>query len=91
MFKFVLNTRECISCAVCVDLCSPVALSMKAYSGKTIEGKTQIKSNEFDNLKVFEENKLSFPYFSSPIECNGCMVCVNECPVNAIEIKILRE
>ena len=87
MFKFILNTRECISCAVCFDLCTPLALSMKAYTGKTIEGNTQIKPNESDYGNVGEENKLSFPYFSNPGECNGCMVCVNECPVNAIEIK----
>ncbi|MCX6153878.1 MAG: 4Fe-4S binding protein [Candidatus Kapabacteria bacterium] len=87
MFKLILHAKECISCAICVDVCIPEVLLMREYTGKTIEGKTQLKSFEFDTELIFEISKLSFPFLLNPNDCNGCMECVNECPVMAIEIQ----
>jgi Pyruvate/2-oxoacid:ferredoxin oxidoreductase delta subunit len=87
MYKFLLNTKECISCAICVDLCPHIALSMRIYTGKTIEGFHQIASSEFDSLEPYDAEKLSFPFLTDNNLCDGCMICVKECPVVAIIIE----
>lgn len=33
---------------------------------------------------------MTFPYMAHPHRCDGCMLCVNECPVLALELQSIQ-
>ena len=88
MYKLKLSSKDCISCGICMDVCQPKAIDMRIHRGKTIEG-VNLTYIEFDgsyNTDSVTEQMMTFPFMQNAGYCNGCMDCVNECPVHAIEI-----
>lgn len=89
MFKLKLHAKNCISCGICMDVCTPRAIAMGTNLSKSVEG--SILSNLYLNTKgndeKLPEKMMTFPYLACPQLCDGCANCVNECPVAALEIQ----
>ena len=64
-----------------MDVCTMEALEMRKYKGNGIEG-------EWLNCELHPGEMMTFPFMNKSELCNGCMICVEECPVEAIEINI---
>lgn len=84
MFKLYLNARECISCAICMDVCPPQALHMRTWKGQTVEGSLFCYLGLDPEAPVADW--MTFPYLWAPERCDGCMNCVNQCPVVALQV-----
>lgn len=89
MYKLKLNAKDCISCGICMDVCSLNAIDMRINKGKTIEGNNFIylDLNGKTNKELPPEKMFTFPFMALPELCDGCMVCVKECPTYAIDIE----
>lgn len=88
MYKLRLNGKDCISCGICMDVCLTKAIDMRTHKGKTIEG-DYLAYLEFDgaaNKESLPEQMMTFPFMANSELCDGCMICVNECPTSAIDI-----
>ncbi|MBI2214780.1 MAG: 4Fe-4S binding protein [Acidobacteria bacterium] len=79
MFRIVLQAKVCVSCGICVDVCRPVALGLRTFRNNGVEGARLSAS-----LPVAEMG--TFPYMRDAARCDGCMLCVNECPVEALSM-----
>jgi ferredoxin len=71
-----------------MDLCLPKAIDMRIHKGNTLEGKylSYLELNINANCESMPEQMMTFPYMANYVLCDGCMICVEECPTNAIEI-----
>lgn len=89
MFKLKLNAKNCISCGICMDVCTPGAIAMRTDFSRCAEGKnlTNLYLNSKDNVEKLPERMMTFPYLSHPQTCDECADCVNECPVAALELQ----
>lgn len=71
-----------------MDVCTPRAIDMRINQASTIEGKflsyVWLRTNGEVERPI--ENMMTFPYLVSPDDCDGCLICVYECPVNALNI-----
>lgn len=72
-----------------MDVCPPKAIDMRVNKGKTIEGSNLVylEFNQVNNKESFPEQMMTFPYMSNAALCDGCMICVKECPTLAIDIE----
>jgi ferredoxin len=88
MFKLRFNARQCISCGICMDVCSRGALSMRAHILNTIEGSClSYFGLQPGNTRELPSNvMMTFPYLAQPHLCDGCLECMEECPVTALEL-----
>jgi ferredoxin len=71
-----------------MDLCLPKAIDMRIHKGNKIEGNglSYLELNGNSNKEQAPEQMMTFPYMANYVLCDGCMICVKECPTNAIEI-----
>ena len=71
-----------------MDICTPKAIDMRIHKGKTIEGNhfTFLELNNNSNKEHLPERMMTFPFLAKPELCNGCMLCVGECPVSSLDI-----
>jgi ferredoxin len=74
MYELRLNSKQCICCGICMDVCRPAAIRMRFWRGKRVEG---------DSIPV---EAMSFPYLARVERCDGCMECAKQCPVSALTI-----
>ncbi len=72
MWQLELNAGQCLCCGICVDICAPRALALRRIRTCVIDGRGDAKE--------------SFPYLANPGACDGCSVCVVECPVAVMRI-----
>lgn len=88
MYRLKLNAKDCISCGICMDVCLSKAIDMRIHRGKTIEGNYLLflEFNGKTNKELLPEKMITFPFLKNSKLCNGCMICVKECPTSAIEI-----
>lgn len=82
MNKLKLIVKECISCGICMDVCVPGAINMRIHKGNTIEG-NHLKYQELNDYNQM----MTYPFMEKAELCDGCMICVNECPTSAIELQ----
>lgn len=89
MYRLKLNAKECISCGICMDVCLAKAIQMRIDKGKTIEGNNLVylELNGKANLELSPEQMMTFPFMANVEHCDGCMICVYECPTSAINIE----
>ncbi len=88
MYVLNLNGKTCISCGICMDVCPRKAIGMKKFNGKAVEGEFLIylRFHKKGNHEHPKEEMMTFPYMQNPAECDGCMICVEECPTGSIGI-----
>jgi len=84
VFQLKLDGRLCVSCGICMDVCAPRAIAMRVHRAAKVEG--DAPSRNRGNAERRPQAMMTFPYLASPEKCNGCGVCVRECPVNALEL-----
>ena len=89
MFSLKLNGKSCISCGICMDVCRPGAIAMRTNQPKGVEGKTlsYLSLRSPGNAEQMAEPMMTFPYLAYPDLCDGCALCVNECPTVALELR----
>ncbi len=92
MFRLRLNGRSCLSCGICMDVCLPGAIDMRGVEGAAIEG--EMLSYVYLSMKSDREAVAAkmgtFPFMMRPDQCDGCLRCVVECPVDALRLRVLR-
>ena len=88
MYKLKLIAKECISCGICMDVCIPKAIDMRIFKGNVIEGNvlTYLELNAHPKQEQAPVQMMTFPYMANYELCDGCIICVEECPTNAIDI-----
>jgi ferredoxin len=88
MFALRLNARACLSCGICMDVCPPRAISMRTASRKRVEGArlTLPLLGSFGEPSSELASMMTFPYLAIPEQCDGCGLCVQQCPVPALEL-----
>lgn len=76
-----------------MDVCVTKAINMRVHKGKTLEGSNlaYLVFNNKNNSEAAPVGMMTFPYMQSAEKCNGCMICVRECPTSAIEIDSIHE
>lgn len=72
-----------------MDVCVPEAIDMRTHKGNSLEGKylTYLNLNINSNREQMPEKMMTFPFMINPVLCDGCMICVDECPTSAIDIE----
>lgn len=86
MFRLKLDARQCISCGICMDVCPPRAMGMRPHRGKTVEGPSRVLwyvglQGEREPLPM-----MTFPFLAVAAACDGCGLCMLECPVGALAL-----
>lgn len=81
--EFIVSIDEgaCINCGICMDVCSIRTLDMTRARGHGAEA-TFARKEEADPVRDWMMN--------APVQvdhCNGCTICVRECPTEAITIQ----
>jgi ferredoxin len=89
MYKLKLNGRTCVSCGICMDVCQPDAIVMRTNTPRRIEGNvlSYLQLCSDGNCELPPAEMMTFPYLADPQLCDGCALCVTECPVDALELK----
>lgn len=89
MYSLRLAAKECISCGICMDVCVPCAISMRTAWPHSPEGR--VLTHQFLEPEERETNRrgqmMTFPYLARPAVCDGCEVCVEQCPVSALHLE----
>ena len=86
MFKLKLDGKRCVSCGICMDVCIPGAIHMRFEKSSSVEGELLSYIRSGDKRELPPEKMMTFPFLASPHRCDGCMACVKECPVSALEL-----
>ena len=89
MFSLKLLAKDCISCGICMDVCDTKAIAMRITWPRSPEGKvlTHRLLWSGDQEKLSLPQMMTFPYLARPELCDGCKMCVDQCPVNALELE----
>ncbi len=83
MFALRLNARACLSCGICMDVCPPRAISMRTAGRRSVEGACLTLSFLGSSD---EPSLMTFPYLAMPERCDGCGLCVQQCPLPALQL-----
>jgi len=88
MYRIKLNAKQCICCGICMDVCSPQVIAMRFHTLNRFQGEnlTYVKLHSLNAPEQPPMEMMTFPYFIRPDQCDGCRLCVTECPVQAIEL-----
>lgn len=72
-----------------MDVCSPRAIDMRVDKTTGVEGSfdTLVRLQAFDSTEEAKQKMMTFPFLAIPQLCDGCLDCVKECPVSALELK----
>ncbi len=72
MWSLELEAGQCLCCGICVDVCVPRALALRTTRTRGVDGTRQAKEG--------------FPCLADAGACDGCLACVDQCPVAVIRI-----
>ena len=83
------DSKKCIQCGICAMSCPHSAIRIKQIEPEELKNKPET----FETIKSNTKNSknLQFKVQIYPEDCVGCGVCVNECPVKALEMKPIEE
>jgi ferredoxin len=89
MFSLKLLAKGCISCGICMDVCDTKAIVMRTTWPKSPEGKvlTYRLLHPQDQEELSPVPMMTFPYLAHPELCDGCGMCVDQCPVNSLVLE----
>ena len=85
MYELALNARQCLCCGICADVCTPRALGLRPWRGRTVERRLLAAPALAAAPAVVAE---SFPFMAAGARCDGGLDCVNECPVSVLQLVI---
>lgn len=88
MFKLRLRVKDCVSCGVCMDVCPPRAISMRSRSPRSVEGQHMALLNLPKSDPWQPDRLMTYPYLAQDELCDGCALCVRECPGEALDLQI---
>lgn len=62
---------------------------MRLNRSETVEGEllSYLLLDSEGEQELPPEEMMTFPYLTYPHLCDGCMLCVEECPVSALELQ----
>src|SRR5437899_1974054 len=80
MVALDVDGANCVCCGICRDCCPPAALQMRVQTRPGVEVLLFVTATA-----RFE----TFPFLAAPASCDGCMICVRECPVGALGLRSL--
>jgi len=90
MFALVLNALDCVSCGTCMDVCPPRAIDMHLTRKAGVE-QWRLKKPDTPSADAGTGSEgagfMTFPFLAAPERCDGCGVCVRECPTVALELR----
>ncbi len=87
MFALEVDTRHCLCCGICTDVCPPRAIAARPARAPGIEGcVTYDRLASPRNLERAAEAPDGYPYLAHPARCDGCGICVDECPVTVMRL-----
>ncbi len=89
MHRLKLDSRSCVSCGICMDVCRLQAMTMREFAAPRIEGQvySYLELRWFTSEERLPVTVGMFPYLALPEQCDGCQQCVRQCPVHALELK----
>ena len=79
-FAVSVDDATCINCGICMDLCPIRTLDMTRALGPGPEA-------TFDRASAQASNDWMMAVPVQVDHCNGCTICVRECPTEAISIE----
>ncbi len=77
----IWDEELCIQCGDCSFICPHAAIRTKAYSNDELEG----APSKFKSLKAKGKgfDNMSYTVQVSPLDCTGCNLCIEACPVTS--------
>ena len=79
------NAEKCIQCNQCSIVCPHAAIRPKLIDEKDLADAPE--TFNVINANGRDKDKLKYKLQVYIEDCQGCVVCVNECPVQALEMK----
>jgi len=72
-----------------MDVCVPRAIDMRPYKKRALEGTvlSYLALNTDSNPEASPAVMATFPFMAKADFCDGCLLCVNECPTRALELR----
>lgn len=89
MYQLRLNAKLCISCGICMDVCSPHVIRMRTNGLSGVEGDSlsYVILQLDGNHELPPQDMMTFPFLAFPDLCDGCGDCATECPVTALDLR----
>ncbi len=84
-FAVTIAEATCINCGICMDLCPIRALDMTRTRREGPESTFTRGAADPDSFEWMMEMPVQVDH------CNGCTICVRECPTEAITIHAVSE
>jgi ferredoxin len=84
-FAVTIAEATCINCGICMDLCPIRALDMTRTSHEGPESTFARGDADPESFNWMMETPVQVDH------CNGCTICVRECPTEAITIHAVGE
>jgi len=83
VYELALNARQCLCCGICADVCTPRALRLRPWRGRTVERRHVAAPVLAGAAAAVAEG---FPIMPDGAQCDGCFDCINECPVSVLQL-----
>lgn len=89
-YELRVEAKQCVCCGICMDVCQPGAMGMRRWNSRTVEGAhlSYLRLRTKRNPEIPPAGMMTFPYLARPERCDGCMDCVQECPVTALSLTL---
>lgn len=78
-FIVTVDDATCVNCGICMDLCPIHAIDMTRAQGPGPEA-------TFNRGSTVEQHDWMMEAPVQVDHCNGCTICVRECPTEAIQV-----